>query len=230
MDIEAVNETTCIVYVGDQINEATADRVAQAERRIRETMADVIRDLVPSFTSILVCYDPDRIDRLAVVSRLKQALANDSGAAQDEQCARTIELPVYYGPEVALDLDEVCAVSGLSSQDVIRLHSEQTYRVYAIGFSPGFAYLGSVDQRIAIPRKSTPRLRVPAGSVGIAGTQTAIYPSATPGGWQIIGQTPSKMIDWDSDSLALVQVGDRVKFRAIDREAFLARGGRFDEL
>ena len=138
-------------------------------------------------------------------------------------------MPVYYGPEVGLDLDEVCDYSGLSRDEVVRIHSEQTYRVYAIGFSPGFAYLGITDQRIALPRKATPRQKVPTGSVGIAGSQTAIYPSATPGGWQIVGRTPQKMIDWDSDSLALVAVGDKVRFRSIDRQQYLELGGSLDE-
>ena len=106
---------------------------------------------------------------------------------------------------------------------------DRTYRVYAIGFSPGFAYLGITDQRIALPRKATPRQKIPTGSVGIAGSQTAIYPSATPGGWQIVGRTPQRMIDWDSDSLALVSVGDRVRFRSIDRQEYLDLGGSLDE-
>ncbi|HBC33414.1 MAG TPA: allophanate hydrolase subunit 1, partial [Marinobacter adhaerens] len=153
----------------------------------------------------------------------------DDGSTEGDS-ARIVELPVYYDREVGLDLEDVCEHAGLSRDEVVRIHSEQLYQVYAIGFAPGFAYLGSTDERIAIPRKSTPRLKVPTGSVGIAGTQTAIYPSCTPGGWQIIGRTPQKMVDWDSDSLALVQVGDQVRFRAISRDEFLELGGNLDEL
>lgn len=232
MNIEPINESTCIVYFGNQISEETAEAVKQATASIRKHLSDVVVDLVPSYTSVMVCYDLEHVDRFGICSRLRQTLAGETNAneAGTSGATQTIELPVYYGPEVALDMEDVCEFSGLSSEDVIRIHSDQTYRVYAIGFSPGFAYLGTTDSRIALPRKSTPRLKVPTGSVGIAGTQTAIYPSATPGGWQIVGRTPSKMIDWDSDSLALVQVGDRVKFRAIDRDEFISLGGQLDEL
>ncbi|WP_203300019.1 5-oxoprolinase subunit PxpB [Marinobacter sediminum] len=230
MRIEGINESTCIVYFGDTICDETAGRVKQATDNIRAALSDVITDLVPSYTSVMVCYDLERIDRFGIHTRLRQALEGGATGTQDDAQAQTLELPVYYGPEVALDLKDVCEFSGLSPDEVIRIHSEQTYRVYAIGFSPGFAFLGSTDQRIAMPRKSTPRLKVPVGSVGIAGAQTAIYPSATPGGWQIVGRTPSKMVDWDSESLALAQIGDRIKFRSIDREEFISLGGQFDEL
>ena len=230
MRIEGINESTCIVYFGDSICEETAALVKQGTDAIRATLADVITDLVPSYTSVMVCYDLERIDRFGIHTRLRRALEGVSPGAQDDEATQTLELPVYYGPEVAPDLQDVCDFAGLSADEVMRIHSEQTYRVYAIGFSPGFAFLGSVDSRIAMPRKSTPRLKVPVGSVGIAGSQTAIYPSATPGGWQIVGRTPSKMVDWDSESLALAQIGDRVKFRAIDRDEFIRLGGQFDEL
>lgn len=230
MKIEGINENACIVYFGDQICDETAELVKQATCIIRNALAGVITDLVPSYTSIMVCYDLERVDRFGIHALLRRALADISSSNTDDTEAQTLELPVYYGSEVALDLEDVCTFSGLPEDEVIRIHSGQTYRVYAIGFTPGFAFLGSTDQRIAIPRKTTPRLKVPAGSVGIAGSQTAIYPSATPGGWQIVGRTPSKMVDWDSESLAMVQIGDRVKFRAIDRDEFISLGGQLDEL
>lgn len=230
MKIEAVNESTCIVYFGDQITDDNAGLVKRAAGAIRRTMSDVVIDLVPSYTSVLVCYDVRKTDRFGIAARLRQTLARGEDEAKTSDASSTIELPVYYGPEVGLDLDDVCDYSGLSRDDVVRIHSEQTYRVYAIGFSPGFAYLGITDPRIALPRKATPRQKVPTGSVGIAGSQTAIYPSSTPGGWQIIGRTPKKMIDWDSESLALVAVGDRVRFRSIDRQEYLDLGGSLDEL
>lgn len=230
MNIEAVNENTCIVYLGEQINEQVAEQVKRATDRIRAELADVLIDLVPSYTSVLICYDLNRIDRFGIATRLRQVLQAVATADAGQVEAREVELPVYYGPEVALDLADICAHSGLSAEEVVAIHSQNSYRVYAIGFSPGFAYLGNTDSRIAMPRKSTPRLKVPTGSLGIADTQTAIYPSCTPGGWQIIGRTPLRMIDWESDSLALMEVGDRVRFRPVSREEYLNLGGRFDEL
>jgi len=229
MIIEAVNESTYIVYFGDRISDDIAGQVKRATEAIRQNLSDLVIDLVPSYTSVLVCYDANRTDRFGIASRLRKALSEGEQEAPDESASSTIELPVYYGDEVGLDLDEVCDYSGLSRDEVVRIHSEQTYRVYAIGFSPGFAYLGITDQRIALPRKATPRQKIPTGSVGIACSQTAIYPSATPGGWQIVGRTPQRMIDWDSDSLALVSVGDRVRFRSIDRQEYLDLGGSLDE-
>jgi inhibitor of KinA len=219
-----------MVYFGDQIGAESAGLVKQASDRLRRDMSDLIIDLVPSYTSILVTWDLDKADRFAITRRVRAVIDADDNDSTGDDSARIVELPVYYDPEVGLDLEDVCGHAGLSRDEVIRIHSEQLYQVYAIGFAPGFAYLGSTDERIAIPRKSTPRLKVPTGSVGIAGTQTAIYPSCTPGGWQIIGRTPQKMVDWDSDSLALVQVGDQVRFRAISRDEVLELGGNLDEL
>ena len=230
MRIESVNENTCMVYFGDQIGAESAGQVKQATDRLRRDMSDLIIDLVPSYTSILLTWDLEQADRFAIVRRVRAAIDSEDDGSTEGDSARIVELPVYYDREVGLDLEDVCEHAGLSRDEVVRIHSEQLYQVYAIGFAPGFAYLGSTDERIAIPRKSTPRLKVPTGSVGIAGTQTAIYPSCTPGGWQIIGRTPQKMVDWDSDSLALVQVGDQVRFRAISRDEFLELGGKVDEL
>jgi len=230
MRIESVNENTCMVYFGDQIGAESAGLVKRATDRLRRDMSDLIVDLVPSYTSILVTWDLEQADRFAIVRRVRAAIDSEDDGSTEGDSARIVELPVYYDREVGLDLEDVCEHAGLSRDEVVRIHSEQLYQVYAIGFAPGVAYLGSTDERIAIPRKSTPRLKVPTGSVGIAGTQTAIYPSCTPGGWQIIGRTPQKMVDWDSDSLALVQVGDQVRFRAISRDEFLELGGNLDEL
>lgn len=230
MRIEAVNENTCILYLGEGIDEGVSERVTWAVSRIRAELGGLLTDLVPSYTSILVGYDLDRIDRFGILARLRQTLGQADTPVTGGFEARRVELPVYYGPEVALDLGEISRHCGLSAEEVVAIHSTTEYRVYAIGFSPGFAYLGNTDQRIAMPRKSTPRLKVPTGSLGIADTQTAIYPSATPGGWQIIGRTPLKMVDWESDSLARVQVGDRVRFRPVSRDEYLQLGGHLDEL
>ncbi|WP_104398665.1 5-oxoprolinase subunit PxpB [Vibrio penaeicida] len=230
MRIEPVNEMTCIVYFGDQINEQIAQQISWAINRIQESLGDIVIDIIPSYTSILVCYDVNKTDRFNIIANLKSALRGSGSAHTKTQSSHVVDLPVYYGDEVALDLQDICDHHKLSKSEVIQIHSDKIYQVYAIGFSPGFAYLGTTDERITMPRKSTPRLKVPTGSVGVADNQTAIYPSATPGGWQIVGRTPLKMIDWESDSLARVAVGNQVRFRPITREEFLDLGGQFDEL
>lgn len=223
--IEAVNEQTLIVYFGDRIDDAIAAEVNRAIYQVKAELGDLITDIIPSYNSMLVSFDLNRTDRFDIIKRIRQALDTDVDATGDDSDSVVVEIPVYYGEEVALDIADVCEKTGLDAEAVIKLHSEREYRVYAIGFSPGFAYLGSLDDAIVMPRKSTPRLKVPTGSVGLADNQTAIYPSSTPGGWQIIGRTPLNMVDWDSESLARVNVGNRVRFRPIDKEEFLAQGG-----
>lgn len=231
MKIEAVNESSTIVYLGDIICDEVADQVKRASDLIRKELSDVLIDLIPSYTSVLVIYDLNRVDRLGLEARLHQLLDSLSEVtSESSEPNKVLELPVYYGDEVALDLADVSEHTGLSAEEVIRVHSDNEYRVYAIGFTPGFAYLGNTDKRITIGRKSTPRLKVPTGSVGIADNQTAIYPSVTPGGWQIIGRTPVKLIDWQSDSLTPFEVGDMVRFIPITRQEFLDQGGQLDEL
>ncbi len=223
--IEAVNEQTLIVYFGDRIDDAIAAEVNRAIYQVKAGLGDLITDIIPSYNSMLVSFDLHRTDRFDIIKRIRHSLESEVDATSDDSDSVVVEIPVYYGEEVALDIADVCDKTGLDAEAVIKLHSEREYRVYAIGFSPGFAYLGSLDDAIVMPRKSTPRLKVPTGSVGLADNQTAIYPSSTPGGWQIIGRTPLNMVDWDSESLARVNVGNRVRFRPIDKEEFLAQGG-----
>ncbi|MCP8689114.1 5-oxoprolinase subunit PxpB [Marinobacterium sedimentorum] len=230
MQLQSVNENTLLISLGDEIGDAVAQRVRQLLDAIRCELAECVIDLVPSYSSILLSFDLRQIDRLGMLSRL-QALMQRLEHAEDRPLeARELVLPVYYGEEVALDMAAICQHLGLSTDEVIALHSGVSYRVYAIGFSPGFAFLGNTDPRLCMPRKATPRLKVPRGSLGIADNQTAIYPSVTPGGWQLIGRTPRQMIDWNSRSLALMEVGDRVRFEPVSRQEYLSLGGQFDEL
>ncbi|SHO56898.1 5-oxoprolinase subunit PxpB [Vibrio quintilis] len=229
MRIEPLNEHSCIIYFADEVSEHTADQIAVATHLLRDNLSDVITDMVPSYTSIVIDFDMLLISREALFSRIKQVLSGISESAISTQAQAVIEIPVYYGGEVATDMAEVCQHTGLSAEDVVRLHCERIYRVYAVGFTPGFAYLGSTDEALLMPRKATPRLKVPSGSVGLADNQTAIYPAATPGGWQIIGRTPLKMLDWHSETPGRLNTGDRVRFSPVNRETFIAMGGRFDE-
>jgi inhibitor of KinA len=135
---------------------------------------------------------------------------------------RRVEIPVCYGGEFGPDLESVAATLGLKPERVVELHSSQNYHVYFLGFAPGFAYLGDLPEELATPRLTNPRKRVPAGSLGIAGKQTAVYPFATPGGWNLLGRTPLEMFRADREPLGLLEMGDQVKFRPITREEFAA--------
>lgn len=171
-----------------------------------------IRDVVPTYYGVTVHFDPLQIDREELGAELSVLAAMDMpGTGAD---AEPVLIPVKYGDEAGPDLAAVAEFGRCSEHDVIRLHSRRLYRVYMLGFLPGFAYLASVDARIAMPRLDVPRIRVPAGSVGIAGLQTGIYPCEAPGGWRIIGRTLTKVFDPTCATPCVLRAGDYVKFAA----------------
>jgi KipI family sensor histidine kinase inhibitor len=223
MKIEIAGQNAFIVYFAEQTSAAESAQIQAAVDNILAQMADCIVDLVPSYASLLVIFDLDRSDPFAIRQRLRNALADlDSvdGAAGD-----LVTLPVYYSLESGPDLEVIAERAKLDVAAVIDIHQQQEYRVYAIGFAPGFAYLGEVDERIAAPRLATPRQKVPRGAVAIADRQTAVYPAISPGGWNLIGLCPTRMFDPASDPSMPVKVGDRIRFSAIERAHFLELGG-----
>lgn len=187
-----------------QVN-ARAIAIAAA---VRDDVIPGVRDVVSTYRSVAVYFDP----LIADIRDVQGSLERASGATISPVEGRSIEIPVEYGGQWGPDLPEVAAFGGLSSEDVINRHSDRPYRVFMLGFLPGFAYLGSVDPSIAAPRKASPRQRVRAGSVGIAGGQTAVYPTDSPGGWQIIGHTTTRMFDATQWPAALLAPGDSVRF------------------
>ena len=173
---------------------------------------------VAGFSTVLVPYDPlemDAADAGALVAPLAEAAAAAEvpGAADDP--ARTVTISVRYGGPDGPDLVEVAAATGLHPADVVEIHAGPTYRVFMLGFAPGFAYLGPLPEELAVPRRATPRERVPAGSVAIAGRQTAVYPFATPGGWRLIGRTDRRMWDIERASPSMLRPGDTVRFEPV---------------
>jgi KipI family sensor histidine kinase inhibitor len=223
MKIETAGQDAFIVYFGDQVSASVSAQIQHAVSNIQAQMSDIIVDLVPSYASLLVLFNLDHCDPFVAKSRLKGALANLEGS--NLQGGKLVTLPAYYSQESGPDLEIIAERGKISVEDVIEIHQQQEYRVYAIGFAPGFAYLGEVDERIAAPRLSTPRLKVPQGAVAIADRQTAVYPSLSPGGWNLIGLCPTRMFDSEQTPSMPVQVGDRIQFKAIDREEYLALGG-----
>lgn len=223
MELHPAGENALILYLGHETSPEVAARVHAACTAIESALGQDLIDLVPSYASVLVIYNPLQTDHLSVGHRLRIALAELSAAPGSE--GNTVSLPVYYHTEVGADLEALAERSSLSVEDVIALHSSTEYRVYAIGFAPGFAYLGQVDQRIAAPRLATPRQKVPRGSVAIADRQTAVYPAVSPGGWNLIGRCPTRMFDPQATPVMPVTVGDKVRFEPISRARYLALGG-----
>ena len=224
MILHTAGENALIAYLGEETSPEISGRVQAAAIAIEAALGDELIDLVPSYASLLIIYDALRTDHMSVSARVRAAVRGiESNTTASE--GRAVVLPVYYAPEAGEDLEALAQRANLSVNEVIALHSGTEYRVYAIGFAPGYAYLGEVDERIAAPRLSTPRTKVPRGAVAIADRQTAVYPAVSPGGWNLIGRCPVRMFNPDSDPIMPVAVGDRVRFESIDRERFLELGG-----
>lgn len=225
-NIEIVSDQACLLRFCSDINETTSNYIAHTAQQL--TSLNGIIDLVPSYTTLLVVFNDDIYDRFLICKTIIEAIKPIDVNNLSTQQTRKISIPVYYAKDVGPDIDEVAAHCNLSREMIIKRHSETTYRAYALGFSPGFAFLGNTPSELYIPRKATPRLNVPVGSVALAENQTAVYPSKTPGGWQIIGRTPLQLVDWESDNLSLIAMGDRVTFKPISKDEFLALGGQLD--
>ncbi|MCC7125121.1 MAG: 5-oxoprolinase subunit PxpB [Acidobacteria bacterium] len=201
-----------LIELGTTIDpELNAQAIALADR-VRQRRIDGVRDVAPAYASVGVHFDPLRTD----LARLERAIREAAAEAHTtpSEAGALHEIPVRYGGVDGPDLAAVAARAGCEPDEVIRLHTSRDYRVYMLGFVPGFAYLGRVDERIATPRHAVPRTRVPAGSVGIAGVQTGVYPMETPGGWQLIGRTDVRFFDAQRTPAVLVRAGDRVRFVA----------------
>lgn len=198
-----------------------ADANARAHALAAGLRADApawLRDVVPAWDSVGVCFDPAQIDPDAALAWLQAHRDDGSGATL--ATPRTIEIPVRYGGEHGVDLDAAAAELGLTPAALVARHVAPLYTVAMIGFAPGFPYLDGLDPALALPRLATPRSRVPAGSVGIGGAQTGIYPRESPGGWRLLGRTPLTLFDPAADPPSRLLPGDRVRFVAIDDAAF----------
>ena len=211
--IREAGDSAVVVELGDGIDpEVNARAVAMAARLRAEPPAGV-HDVLATFRSVAVFFDPLQTDLDTLTAHLLALPAAAPGAGERP----AIDVPVEYGGEAGPDLETVAAAAGLAPEDVVSRHAARAYRVFMVGFLPGFAYLAPVDPSIAAPRHASPRLRVPPGSVGIAGQQTGIYPQASPGGWQIIGRTTTRPFDVHRRPPLLVSPGDRVRFVAVSR-------------
>jgi len=214
------------VVFGDEIDIDIGRRCAAAAAALRAEALDGVSDIVPTFNTVALHYQPrlpdahDAAQRLEDdITRILQAANPDGGATPS---SKEVDIPVCYGGAQGPDLAHVAAHCGLTEPDVIRLHSAMPAYVFMLGFAPGAPYIGVHDARLAIGRRDTPRTALPAGSVAIANRQTMIYPNVSPGGWHIIGATPLVLFDPDQDPPTLLSPGDTVRFRPIDTDEFAA--------
>ena len=236
MHITALGDSVLIVHVRDQFEDApeeTLKEVLRVFHLLRDTGIRGVVDLAPAYTSVGVFFDPivlakgsgkpgELFDSLA--ERVREIVTGGAHRGRRVKSTRSVacpvEIPVCYDPEFALDIDRVAEQAQVSASEVVDLHSGSEYRVACIGFVPGFPFLAGLPKNLATPRRDVPRKEIPAGSVGIGGAQTGIYPLRSPGGWNLIGRTPLKLFDPTKDPPTLLCPGDRVRFRAIARQQF----------
>lgn len=211
---------------GNQPDEQLHARVIALQQVLQANPLPGILEMVPAYSSLTLYYDYQALSKYCtpgqtIYSWLKSAVTGrlDTGITIQEAGSRLIRVPVCYEGAMAPDLPALEAATGLTAAEIIRIHTGTRYRVYMLGFLPGFAYMATLDERIAMPRKTKPR-NIAAGSVGIAGLQTGIYPLASPGGWQIIGRTPLTLFDKDREDPALFRAGDQVEFYSIKESEF----------
>ncbi len=212
----AMGDSALLVQFGEEIDPAVSLRVHALEERLRASPMSGVIESVPAYASLLVHYDPLVLTQAQVEEWLQKELAEVRESLS--RPARLIEVPVRYGGENGPDLESVAAYHKFSAREVVEIHAASDYLVYMMGFTPGFPYMGKLDPAIATPRLEAPRTRVPAGSVGIAGEQTGIYPVESPGGWRLIGRTSQRLFDLGAEPPFLFSPGDTVRFviEAID--------------
>lgn len=222
-----LGDSALIVELGDAINESTHLRVQAAWRALTVEPMPGVSEAVPAYTTVTLFYDPAQVVQAGAPAdnivawldtRVRERLKDPPKSAKTKP--RTVEVPVCYGGDFGPDLTRVATQAKLSLEEVVKRHAKAEYRVHLIGFAPGFPYLGGLPKELVTPRHTKPRMEVPAGSVGIGGEQTGIYPQVTPGGWNLIGRTPLRLFRPEDDPPVLLQAGDIVKFRPVTPEEF----------
>ncbi|UOF92831.1 5-oxoprolinase subunit PxpB [Fodinisporobacter ferrooxydans] len=235
LDLYALGDSAIVVQLGDRIDLETHRKVQMVSKYLEEHSFPGMVEYIPAFTTVTIFYDP-----LAFLSNIRYDSAEheEMGRSVFQQVSSAvlrrletipdtdvpkptvIEIPVCYGGDLGPDLEDVAGHNQLSVEEVIQIHSSAEYLTYMVGFAPGFPYLGGLSERIATPRRKTPRVSIPAGSVGIAGMQTGVYPIETPGGWQLIGRTPIRLFRPEQSPPTRIQAGNMIRFRPISRAEY----------
>lgn len=222
-NVVQVSETCALIEFGNKISEDINKRIRIFCEYLDMKSFYGFVEYIPYFSSVSLIYDPLKMKGKESFSFVKEKLEDillNLDFSHDYK-ENIVEIPVYYGGESGPDIEHVAKVNNITVDDVIKIHSDKKYLVYMIGFAPGFPYLGGLSEKLCTPRRSTPRLVIPQGSVGIAGMQTGVYPIETPGGWQIIGQTPIKLFDINRENKTLLKCGDIAKFYPISYDEYL---------
>ena len=225
--ISPLGDSALIIDFGNIIDEIINKKILTFFHTIKQLSLPCIKDVVPAYSSLVVHYDILIVKQAAVTDKTAYEILNeeikkiiDNIINSPAASSRIIKIPICYAENFALDINDIAKEKKLPVDEIILLHTSKKYRVYMIGFLPGFAYMGEIDKQIEMPRKPQPRIKVEAGSVGIAGLQTGIYPLDSPGGWQIIGKTPLQLFNKQKNDPVLLQPGDEIEFYSITENEF----------
>lgn len=214
-----INEQTVMIYFDNDISESTYQQVQATVEYIKNQNHSEITDIIPSYRAILLYFNNKKVKGNELLENLElNRLQNHSVSISGAK--KIINIPVLYGNNYGPDLSEVAEHNQLTESEVIQIHTQHPYLIYMLGFMPGFPYLGGLDERLHTPRRSEPRIKIDAGSVGIANNQTGLYPMDSPGGWQIIGRTPLKVFDLNRSPMTMYEAGDYIQFYEIDQFEF----------
>lgn len=207
-----------VIEFGKTIDEEINNRVISMATSIRNKRIKGVREILPTYRSLMVFYNPKKISYTRLVSTVKSLDYKDS--SDEEESKKTLIVPCCYDKSFGPDLEDMSRELGITREEIVKIHSGMEYKIYMMGFLPGFVYLGGLDKRINIPRLQTPRTRIPARSVGIGGAQTGVYPVDSPGGWRLIGSTPLDFYDIKRDNPILCEAGEYIKFKPISRREY----------
>ena len=216
--ILTAGDSSLLIEFGKEISPEINRKISATVQMMREQHIEGVVDVIPAFCSLLINYDPRVITYGEISHRMQDLLKLEIKAG--EQRKKIYEIPVCYGGEYGPDIANIAQHAGLTEEEVIKLHSSRDYLIYMLGFLPGFCYLGGLDERLHTPRLANPRIKINAGSVGIGGSQTGIYPLDSPGGWQLMGMTPVKTYDPEREVPILVEAGDYIRFVPVDEAEY----------
>lgn len=219
ISILTAGDSSLLIQFGNEISPEINQRIKATVQLMREQHIEGVLDVIPAFCSLLINYDPRVISYSEITKRIRKLLKVEMKAEDEKK--KVFEIPVCYGGKYGPDLAYIAEHAGMTEEEVIALHSSKDYLIYMLGFLPGFCYLGGLDERLHTPRLATPRIKIDAGSVGIGGSQTGIYPMDSPGGWQLMGMTPVKTYDPEREVPILVEAGDYIRFVPVDEEEYL---------